>query len=239
MPIQSYSKKGLKFVITLKEKNFRDTDNNQIILTGFRATTNITNAGGQSFGTANYQNMPDVNLYIQALAGYINLLAPSEPRSFKGSFDVATVLEQIANSMGFVLENNGVAVTLSDVYLENTAMEQFKKLAAMAGIDVYMDKDVIAICPAGIPRRGLVAIISPQTGMVGYPTFDCQSTYFTTLFNPSIRYGGRIKVVSDLPQATGEWVVVSITNTLDSEKPNGNWFSQVRGLRGNVAVISR
>lgn len=78
---------------------------------------------------ADYQNMPDVFLHIQATAAMFAALRPVPPRSFKGGVDVASVMAQIAHSMGYTFENNGVQVKLSDVYLANTDLEQAKELA--------------------------------------------------------------------------------------------------------------
>ena len=287
----SYSKKDLKFVITLNTGNFGSSANNQITLQGFRATTKITNAGGQMAGQAeikiygvkqadmnqltmlnglnnqyqgnsldvyavldgadvlvftgniqnawaDYQSMPDVNFYINAMVGYYYKLKPVAPISFKGPIDLVTLATQIGNSMGFVVRNNGVALTLTDVALDNTGMEQFIELMNQAGIDYYikMDQKIIDICPKGSPVFGLSAVISAQSGLIGYPTFDSIGVNFTSLFNPSIQFGSDITIESDANitnVAGGAYVISSITHLLDSEKPGGNWFSQIRALRGN------
>lgn len=192
---------------------------------------NIINAWGD------YQSIPDVFLYVQAQAGMVNQLQPVPPRSFKGQVDVASVLQQICKSMGYVFENNGVNVQLSDVYLANTDMEQAKNLARMAGIDYYLDDTVFAITPKNTPRRGLVPIISAQSGMIGYPTYDGIGVNFATLFNPGVRFGGLVKVETDVTQAAGEWVVSSISHRLEAEKPDGAWFSQIRGTLNGLAVV--
>lgn len=293
----SYSKKDLKFVITLNTGNFGSSTNNQITLQGFRATTKITNAGGMMAGQAeiriygvqqsdmnqltmlnglnsqyqgnsidiyavldgvdilvftgninnawaDYQSMPDVNFYINAMVGYYYKLKPTEPRSFKGPIDVATLATQISNSMGFKLINNGVALTLTDVALDNTGMEQLIELFTNAHIDYYihLDSKLIDICPKGVPVMGLISIISPESGLIGYPTFDITTVNFMTLFNPSIRFGSRIRIQSDANitnVAGGDYGVASMTHILDSEKPGGSWFSQIRGRRGNYTPITQ
>ena len=123
---------------------------------------------------ADYQGMPDVFLNIQAAAVMYGQLKPVPPRSFKGAVDVATVMGQIASDMGFAFENHGVNVKLSDVYLSNTNFEQAKELAHMAGIGLWPDDGVLAITQSPrTPRESkAIPLISPATGMVGYPTYD-------------------------------------------------------------------
>jgi len=195
-------------------------------------TGNIINAWG------NYQAMPDVFLMIQAQAAYFAQLKPVAPRSYKGTVDVATAMRQIASQMGYIFENNGVNVQLSNQYLPNTALEQAKALARAAGIDLYIDNGTLAITPANTARSTPVSLISAQTGMAGYPTFDGVGVNFQTLFNPSVVFGGSIQIVTDVLQAAGVWIVTSIAHRLESEKPDGAWFSTIRGNQSGLAISS-
>lgn len=188
---------------------------------------------------ADYQSMPDVFLHIQAQSAFFNALKAIPPRSFKGGVDVASVMAQIARDLGYTFENNGVTTRLVDVYLPNTGMEQAKDLARAAGCDLYLDDKILAITPPNVPRRVIIPLISPASGLVGYPTFDGVGVNFQTLFNPAITFGGSIKLETDVQQAAGEWVVTSVGHRLESEKPGGAWFSNVRGNQNGRAVVGR
>lgn len=198
---------------------------------------------------ANYGSMPDVFLDIQAFAGLINQVAPVAPISLQGAVDTATVMKQLATSMGYVFENNGVQVTLRSPYLPGTAWEQAQALAQQANCAIYLDDHVLAITPALGPRAGTVPEISPSTGMVGYPTFGADnrgpSIQFQTLFNPAIRFGGQVHVTTStqaainkaIPRANGFWTVNSLSHLLQSETPGGAWYSSVScGLLGQVII---
>jgi hypothetical protein len=194
---------------------------------------NIINAWG------NYHTMPDVFLEIQAQAAFFARLKPVAPRSFKGVMDVPSVMGQIARDLGYAFENNGVTTKMRDIYLAGTGLDQAKELAQMSRIAMYVDDKVLAIAPQDQPRAGLIPLISPATGMIGYPTFDGVGVNFQTLFNPAIRFGGSIKLETDISQAAGEWVVTSVAHQLDSEMPHGRWFSYVRGNINGLAVTRR
>lgn len=191
---------------------------------------NIVNAWGD------YSTMPDVFLHVQAQSAFYSQIAPTEPRSIPGGVDVATVMGQIADHMGLAFENNGVSATLSNVYLDNTDTEQAKELARMAGCDLYIDDTVLAITPKNAPRVGDVPVISSGSGLVGYPTFDGVGVVCKILYNPAVLFGGKIKIESDLIRASGEWVVASVSHNLESEKPDGAWFSTIRGNQNGLAV---
>lgn len=202
-----------------------DGDKETLVFAG-----NIVNAWGD------YQSMPDVYLRMQAQSAFINQLKPIAPRSFQGSIDVASVMSQIAKDLGYNFENNGVNATLTDVYLPNTGLEQAKDLAHAANIDLYLDDKTLAITPANSPRGELIPEISAESGMIGYPTFDGIGVNFQTIFNPSVTFGGRIKLTTDIKQAAGEWIVTSIGHRLESEKPGGSWLSNVRGNANGLAI---
>lgn len=188
---------------------------------------------------ADYQSMPDVYLHIQAQSAFFNALKAIPPRSFKGRVDVASVMAQIARDLGYIFENNGVTTQLTDVYLPNTGMEQAKDLARAAGCDLYLDDKILAITPPNVPRKVIIPLISPASGLVGYPTFDGVGVNFQTLFNPAVTFGGSIKLETDVQQAVGEWVVTSVGHRLESEKPGGAWFSTIRGNQNGLAVTGR
>lgn len=192
---------------------------------------NIVNAWGD------YQSMPDVYLHIQAQACYFNGLQAVRPLSIKGGVDVAVVMARIAKDMGLVFENNNVSVMLTDVYVANTLKEQALELARAANFSLYIDDKVLAITNKYAPRKGLIPEISPASGLVGYPTFDGVGVNFQTLFNPAITFGGSIKLVTDLPQAAGEWIVTSVAHRLESEKPGGAWFSTIRGNQSGLTIV--
>ena len=205
----------------------------------------IVNAWGD------YQQMPDVFLRIQAQAGVINQLQPIAPTSYNGAVDVATLIAQLAGTMGYKFENNGVSFQLSNPYVANTGIEQVKSLAKAARIGWGLDNGVLFIVPAGTPRGSLIPLISAQTGMIGYPTYDSQGINIRTLFNPALVFHGAFKVVSSVPRPVGsldtqgaaiaptpvgQWIAFSISHSLSSEKPGGPWFSTVRGNPSGFAI---
>jgi len=204
-------------------------------------TGNIVNAWG------NYQNMPDVFLMIQAQAAYFNQLAPVTPTSFNAPVDIPTAFQTIIGKMNantsadssLTFENNGVSGPApANLYLANTALEQVKTLATAAGVWMYIEDGILAITPAYQPRSKPVPVLSKDSGLVSYPTFDGVGVNFETYFNPAVIFGGSIQIDSSIPQAAGVWIVTSVSHLLDSEKPGGRWFSRIRGNASGLAVTS-
>lgn len=193
---------------------------------------NIINAWG------NYNSMPDVFLMIQAQSAYFAQITPVAPRSYDGPVSVATVMSQIADAAGMTFENNGVQINLNSPYLTDSNLNQAKALAKAAGCNLYVDGNTLAITPPNSPRGTLVPLISAETGLDGYPTFDGIGVNFKTLFNPAVLFGGQINLVTTLQQAAGVWIVTSVAHELESENPDGAWFSTIRGNANGLAITS-
>lgn len=189
----------------------------------------------------NYLDQPNVFLEIVAQSLYQQQLTPAPPTSFNGPFDVATAMGQFANKLGLTLEPNGVNVQLRDQYLPNTIWEQTKTLAQAANIDIYLDPPVLAITPPNTARGSAMGtaatpIISKETGMSGYPTFNNTGVMLKMLFNPAIRFGHAVQIVSTIPNANGTFIVRGIAYRLESEKLDGDWFAKILATNGNFAI---
>jgi len=187
---------------------------------------------------ADYSMIPDVFLRIEAQSAALSQLLPVAPRSYREPVDVATVMGAIASSMGLKFEGNGVKVRLPDTYLAGTDLDQARTLAQAAGIGMYIDDTVLAITQTPLTaRKATVPLISPSSGLIGYPQLDGWGVSFSTLFNPAIKFGSRIKIESDVTRAAGEWLVASMSLRLESEVPGGAWMMRVRGNRTGVPYV--
>lgn len=186
-----------------------------------------------------FRGAPDVPFTVSATAGLFEAIAPAPPSSYQGSADVATIMAALARQMGLVFENNGVQERLSNPYFPGTALDQAQACARAAGINMVIDAGVLAIWPGRGVRGGDPAVISPDTGLVGYPTFTSKGITFRTLFDPTIRYGAVVDVRSSLKPASGRWGVYSMFLSLEAEMPNGEWFVDVFATALDQFVVGR
>ena len=181
-----------------------------------------------------YTSMPETFLYIQAQIGYLALVQPVAPLSIAANTDVATVMGQIAKAMGYNFENNGVNIAVSKgSYWGNTLMEQARSLMQANKFWMYLDSthpNTLAIAPYGTARKTAAPLISPRTGLQGYPVFNSTGVNFETLFNPALTFGGPIQMDSSIPKAKGTWIVVSMSHQLSSQTLNGPWKTCVNAV---------
>jgi hypothetical protein len=148
---------------------------------------------------------------------------------------------QNASSDGSIVNQ---AVTKGS-YFGNTAMEQARSMMDAYRFWMYIDATTnpptLAIVPWGKARKSVVAVplISPQTGLIGYPLFNSSGVTFDCLYNPTILLGGQVKIQSSIPQANDVWTVTSLSHQLTSQFPGGPWQSSVQAVSGDFGNIGQ
>jgi len=182
---------------------------------------------------AQYDQVPDVPLVIDAYSAMLAALKPVQPSSYAGTVNAEDCMADFAKEMGFSFENNGVSVSLSNPYFDGTTLTKVKECAQAARINYSTDNEVLAVWPRrGGYRKGTVPRISPDNGMIGYPSFGSSYIGVKTLFRPELIQGGRFQIEgSEVTPANGTWGVYSVRHTLESETPNGAWFTEVQGFQ--------
>lgn len=189
-------------------------------------------------GWADFQGMPDVAFQVTAAAGMIAAMKPIPPSSYRGGTDVAVIMQGLATQMSLPFENNGVeGIYLNDPYLPGTAREQARKVANAAGINWLIDNGKLSIWPRGRSRGDQITLISPTSGLIGYPSFTSNGISFVALYNPNIGFGSRVRVESSLTPASGEWIVSTLVYNLEAQLPNGNWFMRVEANPPGFAPV--
>lgn len=179
---------------------------------------------------------PDSALVIVAYAALYNNLQPAEPTSYKGNADVGTIMQDLATRMGYTFENHLKApIALSTPYFSSTLREQAQRCVDAANINWAIDTGVLAIWDKLGSRGGSFPLISPAAGLIGYPTYAVGvGIGLTTMFNPFVAIGETIEVDSSLDYCKGRWNVFNIDHSLESETPDGEWFTRFVGSPYNV-----
>jgi hypothetical protein len=195
---------------------------------GSALTTIYSGTIWQAWG--DFNQMPDASLNIVALGGLAASLKPVGASSYPSSADVGTIMQSLATTAGFGFVNSDVSVQLSNPYFPGTALAQIRACARAANINFAIDNGTLHIWPKGNARNGTTPLISPATGLVGYPAFSSNGLMLTTIFNPDVVIGGMIQVQSSLTPACGQWIATQISHSLESETPDGQWFTHILGV---------
>jgi hypothetical protein len=210
---------------------FNFLNNNTVLISAGTAQSGLTPVFGgtiwYSYGL--FSNQPDVPLRIVAIPGGNLQVTGIPPSSFAGATDVATIMAGLARAAGVQFENNGVTAQLQNPYYAGNLDTQVRRIAHDAHINAeWVDANSkLAIWPIGGSRTSTttVPLISPATGMIGYPAFQSNGYVVVKhLFNPQVSFGGNIEVQSSVRQVNGQqWTVWRLDYELDSLVPHGEW----------------
>jgi hypothetical protein len=177
---------------------------------------------------ADFNASPNVSFHITAQTLGPQATIPAKASSFKGSADIATIMSGFATQLGLQFENNGVTGKLENAYFSGSAKTQAQECVDAAGISWnHGEGKVLAIWPKNGSRNGQIPLVSNDTGMIGYPTYTDYGINIESIYNTSIGFGQKIQVQSIITAASGTWAVYGLGHHLESQMPNGKWFSTV------------
>jgi hypothetical protein len=182
---------------------------------------------------SDFNNQPDVMLNILAGGNIQMQLKPVGASSFQGNASIAAIMESFCKESGYTLKNVGVNGQIENAYFSGSTLEKIRSLARMARIKYTIDDStkVVTILPIDGSITDDIPLISPTTGLVGYPTFSSGGIIVKTIYNKNIKNQKAVKLESSIPAANGTWSAYDIHHSLDSETPNGQWFTQFLATR--------
>lgn len=174
-----------------------------------------------------YNKQPDANFYFEAITGFYSSIDPISPFTAEGGQLVSSICSSLANTIGVSFTNNGITSSVSNPYLKGTATQQAQQLSHDQDFDMFLDDNEMVITEKGQPtgEKNRAPLISPTTGMIGYPQFSQNGLTVKSLYNPAIKMGNWIEVQSSITKANGFFRTTSIKHRLSSESDDGPWFS--------------
>jgi len=200
-----------------------------------KRSQNTAYSGTIQASWADFTNQPDVMLQVVSTGGLLLDIKPVSPTSFDGNTSVVDVASELAKEGGLTLINHGVSGQLNDPYYEGSTLTKIRKLSLAANIKFDIDEvnNTLSIYPQDGLIDGDVPLISPSTGLIGYPAFSQNGIIVKSLYNPVIRNNTRVKLESSLEQANGEFGAYDVTHTLEAYNPQGGgvWFTEFRAFR--------
>ncbi|PLR20421.1 hypothetical protein PZBJ_20450 [Pantoea endophytica] len=186
---------------------------------------------------ADFNQMPDAPLIISGNATGYEQSIPASPFSASGSVDVADVITTIAKSIGYTVVNSGVSYKISNPYFDGNPIEQIRKACKAAGINYDPRLGVIFIWPQTGAVDDVKPLISPSTGLLGYPVFSNYGVTFQCTYSDLIVIGRRCQLETSLPNASGIYTIHAATHHLTSWTEGGPWTTICRGSIAQLTDI--
>lgn len=180
---------------------------------------------------ADYNQAPDVPLIITANMMFYLRAKKVSPFSAEGAVAIDDILMPLASAVGLKYENQGVQRSLPDPYFQGDITQQMLEAARAVDAEIDINVEQVTIWPKGAPRKEPTLLVSPQHGLIGYPTFTNVGLSITTLFSADIFIGRKLSLETSLPNASGQYAVIGAVHTLTSWVEGGQWSTACDLLR--------
>lgn len=185
-------------------------------------------AGEITTAWADFNRAPDVVFKVEAMAGYYPSLIAAGPQSVAGSMSAADFVSMQAQAAGYSFDNQGVTAQVKDCIFNGSPVQKAQACAAQVGATLLIDDNTFILLPPGQARKGDAVVLTPQTGMLGYPTFSSDGIEVAAIFDPAFQLGGLIQVESVVPKASGVWRITKLEHSLSANEPgDGRWESRI------------
>lgn len=175
---------------------------------------------------------PSPVLNIEAITAAYPKLLPQSPVSISGSQAVEDLMESLASEAGLTFRNEGVSTSLSNCTINGDPISKMQWVADTIGADLIFDDKEVILIPRDGTRGQLLTVtaINPQTGQIGYPSFDSMGIRCSCFFRPDLMVAGYCRIESSLPRASGVWKIYSVDHDLSANLPSGGpWTSTIAG----------
>ncbi|MEX9651836.1 baseplate hub protein [Providencia sp. PROV117] len=199
-------------------------------------------SGGIFMALPEYSEAPNVSIVIEAISAVFESKLPTPAESYEGSHSVAEIISGICKRIGFSFESNNVNAMVDNPYLTGSDLEKIRWLCVNNDLDLYLGNNSVAIAPKGAPRNIKIAVISPDTGLIGYPVITNIGATFKCLYDPSIQFGALVRVKgSQIELCNGEWRVYGLRAQLETEMDSARWFMEIVGsnLKDEYVHVAR
>lgn len=176
---------------------------------------------------------PDSVINFSAFAGGFEAVQAVPPASYPTGTAVADIMANFAKQAGLGFENHGVDTVISKPYFPGSLGQQILSCGEQANCEAKITNGVLIIVSKGASRNpgpDALPLVAPETGMVDYPVAWNQGVSIRTLFNPQLTLLSQVKVKSIIPFANGDYTIYNIGHDLESEMPNGDWYSAFNGF---------
>lgn len=175
-----------------------------------------------------FSSAPDVFFHIEAMTAGWSLCMNTSPTSVDGEMPVSQLMQKWATEAGFGLINNGITASVQNSTYNGSPIEQAQQCADEVGIELLIDDENFTIQSWDNPR-GDAVLLNPQSGLIGYPSFNNDGISARCFYDPKLKLGGQVKIESIVPRASGYWKLTKLTHALTAYT-NGAWMSSFDGM---------
>lgn len=176
-----------------------------------------------------YSQSPDVPLEIQAYAQPLTFNNPVTDTSIESSVHLKTLLSTVGKKVGMTVGRCDADITFSGINLKGSVSDQLEQIRDAVrdhGVSIVSDLATLSAHKDGYALGEDIIELSPDSGLIGYPSFMEFGLFCTAIYNPKYMLGSAVRLVTSIPDASGDYVInYQSSHQVSSWVDNGPFFS--------------
>ena len=184
-----------------------------------------------------FKNAPEVPFQILSLLPGFQQIEVADPLSYDGSVGIDVIGRHLAAQLGLSYDQTpGLTAALHNPYFPGSIWDQLTAACKAANVDYYFLGDQLVFTPLNVAFKDKPAVIlSPTTGLLGYPVYSRRGLTVTAIYDPAFQCGVAVEVVDSLVKgANGRWYPYAMEHSLDARRPGGKWTTVMHCNRAGV-----
>lgn len=201
-------------------------------VTGKR-TQNTAYEGFVFESVTDYNNAPSPTLTVTCQSSAPLALKAQDATSFNGSVAVGQAISSILKDSGFLLDINDGGAVIENLHVSGSALEQLSQACHAAALRFVISNGKVKVFPiTSEPPLGDVPVLSPDTGMVGYPVVSGTKICLKAIYNNAFAVPDYIKIKSSIGTANGVFQMVRVSHHIEvNSGGDAQFFSIIEALR--------
>jgi len=185
-------------------------------------------AGTITKASADFNSAPEVKFNIESQIGFFGAVTAQGDNVVNGTQSASSFIERQVKLAGFTFKNEDVSGTVKNAVFTGSPIEQARQCAKQIGAELVLDDEKAILIKNGASRKGNAVLLNANSGLLGYPSMTQNGIEIKAIFNPNFKFAGIIKLETIVPKCSGQWRIIKLSHTLDSNLPNGGkWESAI------------
>lgn len=149
----------------------------------------------------------------------------------QGLVPLSTIAAQVASDCGFNLNFEATDKNIANYAFSGAALKQVDKLAAMGGVNAWVDGDTLNVTNLHAPLKNIVRVLNLDSGLVGIPEPTEQGVRVKYLLDNTSKVGGALQIESQIYQSlSGLYRIYSLGWEISSREVPFYWIADCKRI---------
>lgn len=219
------------FILSETSPFNRNRTPKRVLVEAGRRSTGLSLVYAGNIFRSSITQPPDAVLSLRALTGQFAKGAIVS-RETSAIVPLSRIAAGVAEDIGLPLVFEATDRQVANYAFTGAATKQVDKLADLAPIDVFIDRDQLVVKDRDVPLTGKTRVLDADSGMIGVPTLTEQGAQITFLWDSQTVLGGRLAVTSrQYPALNGQYVIYRLSYTLSNRDTPFYYVADCRRLQ--------